>query len=295
MISYIVAAPAGEHKSLNDSDVDVEELTRAATSTVEPPFKNVGCESSFYVFSKTNAFRLFCWNIVTSTTFEGVIIALICLGSIKLAIDTYFLQQEDAIHKQVSLAFDLFFTSCFTLEAIMKAVAYGFMFDKGSYLRDTWNQLDFCIVVASLVDVCVAEIEIPMVKILRLFRTFRPLRFVTHNQNMRIIVTALFRSLGAILNTLVVVLVIWLMFSIVGVNFFAGKFQYCSESPYDLRHKRDCEQAGGLWRTYDHNFDNSVNGLIFLFVLTTQENWPSLVFQAIDCTDVEEASGPLTE
>ena len=167
-------------------------------------------------------------------------------------------------------------------------VVHGFAFGPTTYLRDPWNVLDFFIVIASVVDAAVSQIDIPMIKVLRLLRTFRPLRFITHNASMRIIVTALFRSLGAIFNTLVVILVIWLMFSIVGVNFFAGKFQYCSIEPYANSDKASCMGKGGVWRTYDHNFDNSINGMIFLFVLTTQENWPSLVYQAVDCTDVDQ-------
>ncbi len=255
------------------------------------PFKKVDCEYSLYLLSKENPFRIFCWNIITAEYFEGVILALICANSVKLSVDTYYLQSSTSLYDAISTDLDLLFTISFTLEAAIKVAAMGFVVDNGSYLRDSWSMLDFFIVIASLIDACVSQVDIPMIKVLRLFRTFRPLRFITHNVNMRIIVTALFKSLGAILNTLIVVLMIWLMFSIVGVNFFAGKFQYCTVGTYDNRFRADCVAAGGVWRVYDHNFDNSINGLIFLFVLTTQENWPSLVYQAIDCTSVDE--GPI--
>ncbi len=191
-------------------------------------------------------------------------------------------------YSEVENALDTFFTIFFALEALMKAIAYGFALETRSYLRDSWNQLDFFIVCASLIDLSVSQINIPMIKIMRLLRTFRPLRFVTHNANMRMIVTALFKSLGAILNTMIVVVVIWLMFAIVGVNFFAGKFQYCTVDVYKNSYKNDCINANGTWKTYDLNFDNTLNGIIFLFELTTQENWPITVYQAIDCTDVDQ-------
>ena len=38
------------------------------------------------------------------------------------------------------------FLVIFTLEAIMKVVAYGFALHPGSYLRNGWNILDFFIV-----------------------------------------------------------------------------------------------------------------------------------------------------
>lgn len=39
------------------------------------------------------------------------------------------------------------FLVIFTLEAIMKIIAYGFMLHSGAYLRNGWNILDFIIVV----------------------------------------------------------------------------------------------------------------------------------------------------
>ena len=173
------------------------------------------------------------------------------------------------------------------MELLLKSVGHGFLFDEGSYLRDSWCQLDFFILVISIVDISISNLNIPMIKVVRLLRIFRPLRFITHNINMRIMVTALFRSFGAICNTISMVLVIWLMFSIVGVSFIAGKFQYCTQGLYVYSTKNDCISNGGMWRTYDHNFDNSINGLIFLFELTTQENWPNTYLYATDCTDVD--------
>ena len=39
------------------------------------------------------------------------------------------------------------FVVIFTLEAIMKVVAYGLVFHPGAYLRNGWNALDFVIVI----------------------------------------------------------------------------------------------------------------------------------------------------
>ncbi len=276
-----------------DDDMENAELTKTAKDEDIAGYKLLKCEYAMYIFSKESSLRLFLWKICTSNWFEGAVLGLICSASIKLAVDTYFLKESTDLYDTISYDLDLFFTLSFAVEAAAKIIVYGFIFGPTTYLRDSWNQLDFFIVVASIVDTAVTQINIPMIKVLRLLRTFRPLRFITHNINMRIIVTALFKSLGAIFNTLIVVVVIWLMFSIVGVNFFAGKFQYCTVDIYGNSYKSDCIAAGGDWRTYDLNFDNSINGLIFLFELTTQENWPVLVYEAVDCTDVDQ--GPVQD
>lgn len=180
------------------------------------------------------------------------------------------------------------FVSVFAAESVFKIIIYGFFFDKGSYLRDTWNVLDFFIAIIGVMDASLSFVNIPMIRVLRLLRTLRPLRFMSHNKNMRILVKAVFKSMGALFNTLILILIVYIMFSIVGVNFFAGKFQYCSEDIFVYGTKDECEAGGGEWRTYDLNFDNVINGLIFLFELTTQENWPLTVYQVVDCTDIDK-------
>ena len=94
--------------------------------------------------------------------------------------------------------------------------------DDGSYLRDSWNQLDFFIVLTSLVDFFLRNVDLPFIKILRLLRALRPLRVISHNQSLRLIVAALFESVGSIFNVSIVVLVVWLMFAIFGINSYKG-------------------------------------------------------------------------
>jgi hypothetical protein len=99
----------------------------------------------------------------------------------------------------------------------------GVIQDKGSYLRDTWNMLDFFIVICSVIDLLFTNVHLPFIKVLRLLRTLRPLRFISHNVGLKMIVIALFESIGPIANVLIVVFLVWLMFAILGVNLWAGK------------------------------------------------------------------------
>lgn len=42
--------------------------------------------------------------------------------------------------------FNYTFLALYTVEMILKVLAYGFVFNQGAYLRDYWNILDFVIV-----------------------------------------------------------------------------------------------------------------------------------------------------
>jgi hypothetical protein len=136
---------------------------------------------------------------------------------------------------------------CFLFECITKNIAMGTVMDDGSYLRESWNQLDMFIVATSVADMALTNVDLPVIKILRLLRTLRPLRVISHNVAMKLIVASLFESVGAIFNVMIVVVAVWLMFAIFAVNIFAGKFFYCSIAPMTYHTKYECNSAGGSW------------------------------------------------
>lgn len=115
---------------------------------------------------------------------------------------------------------------------VVKTIALGFFLDKNSYLRETWSQMDCFIVLASIIDHTLDGITLQFVKIFRLLRTLRPLRFISHNKNMKTIVTALLESTSGIINVLIVVILIWIMFAILGISLMKDKMRYC-ELPGD--------------------------------------------------------------
>jgi len=68
-------------------------------------------------------------------------------SSFKLVIDTYL----DSTSEWSNIL-DIIFNVLFTLESLAKIISFGFIFDKNSYLRESWSRLDFFIVVSSLID-----------------------------------------------------------------------------------------------------------------------------------------------
>jgi hypothetical protein len=136
---------------------------------------------------------------------------------------------------KLSNVIDICFNIAFAAECFFKCIALGLIMDGGSYLRDGWNQLDFFIVITSLTDMILGlfiKLDFGIFKILRLLRTLRPLRVISHNVAMKMIVAALFESVGAIFNVLIVVLVVWLMFAILAINLLSGRSFYCSIGHY---------------------------------------------------------------
>lgn len=104
-------------------------------------FENIECDKSYFIISKNNFFRKFCYRSVKHEHFESVILIAIILSSLKLIVDTYVEKGNpdwDNIDK-IGKIVDYFFTGFFFLEALLKATAFGFFMDKNSYLRESWS------------------------------------------------------------------------------------------------------------------------------------------------------------
>ena len=122
---------------------------------------------------------------------------------------------------------DTVFLAVFTGEMMVKIVAMGFFMDKGSYLRDTWNWLDFFVVVSGIFQVVWIDLmgnggSGGGLGILRLFRILRPLKTLSASQGMRNLVQTVFLSIPKLGSVLAMGIFLFLLFAIVGQNFFGG-------------------------------------------------------------------------
>lgn len=84
-------------------------------------------------------------------------------------------------------------------------------------------------------------------------------------------VNSLLFAIPGIGNVLLVCMVFWLIFSIVGVQFFGGRFYKCIDSNGErlpisiVQNKTDCDRLKLRWVNSNINFDNAANGFIALF------------------------------
>ncbi len=125
---------------------------------------------------------------------------------------------------------DAIFNILFLLEEVFKICALGFILDEGSYLRDNWNRIDIIIVFCSIFDFQNlftkyvgngdSTSSLQFLKVFRLLRTLRPLRFISYNMQLKLIITSLFESILSICISLFIVIVIFYIFSIVGISIY---------------------------------------------------------------------------
>ncbi len=166
-----------------------------------------------------------CKAIATSTAFEVFMFIIILSSSGKLAFDTYIDQSTSETLSSFSTISNYIFNGLFILECFIKIIHMGFVVGEHSYLGSSWNKLDFGIVCISIIDMSLTGVNLSIFKLLR---TLRPLRIITRNEDMKIMVTSLAQSFLGIFNVLIICLCVFLMFAILGMNLLQGKLNYCN-------------------------------------------------------------------
>uniref|UniRef100_A0A8C2UHR7 Sodium channel protein n=1 Tax=Coturnix japonica TaxID=93934 RepID=A0A8C2UHR7_COTJA len=239
--------------------------------------------------------RKTCFRIVEHNWFETFIVFMILLSSGALAFEDIYIEQRKTIKTMLEYA-DKVFTYIFILEMLLKWVAYGYQ----TYFTNAWCWLDFLIVDVSLVSLTANALgysELGAIKSLRTLRALRPLRALSRFEGMRVVVNALLGAIPSIMNVLLVCLIFWLIFSIMGVNLFAGKFYYCVNTTTDERFEVDqinnysqCEELiknnqSARWKNVKVNFDNVGFGYLSLLQVATFKGWMDIMYAAIDSRD----------
>ena len=178
------------------------------------------------MFRNNNWFRIQATAIAKNPIYENIILIVIIISSLKLVVDTYISDGSPLsnIFTKIDIAINLIFVS----ECVLKIISKGFILGKKAYLANSWSKLDFFIVTTAIIDMTMSGVDL---SILKLFRTLRPLRIISRNPDLKIIISSLVESIGGVLNVIVIILSVFLMFGILGINLLQGKLNYCNASP----------------------------------------------------------------
>lgn len=193
------------------------------------------------------------WRLVTSGPFEYFIMAMICLNTIILMMKFH---GNSEMYEKVLRFFNTALTSVFSVESILKILAFGVrvrmfleilfmlacLFNScafQNYFRDGWNRFDFITVVGSITDALVTEFGGHFVSLgfLRLFRAARLIRLLQQGYTIRILLWTFVQSFKALPYVVL----------LIGGRFVGRRDKHlCNFSLTDvcLRHRGDA----GLWK-----------------------------------------------
>uniref|UniRef100_A0AAY5KVY8 Ion transport domain-containing protein n=1 Tax=Esox lucius TaxID=8010 RepID=A0AAY5KVY8_ESOLU len=218
--------------------------------------------------------RKTCFLIVEHNYFKTFIIFIILMSSGALVFEDIHFEQRRTLKIILEYA-DQVFTCVFVFEMLLKWAAYGFK----TYFTNAWCWLDFLILDVSLISLTANILgysKLGQIKSFQTFRAFLPLRALSRFEGMKVVLNVLVGAIPSIFGVFLVCLIFWLIFSIMGVNLFAGKFYYCFNTtseerfPADIvNNKTEClglmaQNETVRWMNAKVNFDNVGMGYLSL-------------------------------
>ncbi|NXX87029.1 CAC1H protein, partial [Urocolius indicus] len=288
----------GHKEDAADYEDDMEDSYCYRIRKVLEPYKPQWCKThedwSLYLFSPQNRFRVMCQKVIAHKMFDHVVLVFIFLNCITIALERPDIDPHSTERVFLSVS-NYIFTAIFVAEMMVKVVALGFFSGENTYLQSSWNVLDGVLVFVSIIDIIVSMASaggakiLGVLRVLRLLRTLRPLRVISRAPGLKLVVETLISSLRPIGNIVLICCAFFIIFGILGVQLFKGKFYYCDGPDVkNITTKTDCTNAHYKWVRRKYNFDNLGQALMSLFVLSSKDGWVNIMYDGLDAVGIDQ-------
>ncbi|KAK3234240.1 mitochondrial thiamine pyrophosphate transporter [Cymbomonas tetramitiformis] len=242
-----------------------------------------------------------CIRIATSKQFDNFIILLILLNCASLA--AYDPIQEGGAWNETLSLIELAFNACFTVEIIIRVTSLGSLLQ---HLRDAWNFFDFVIVVMGYSSLLGTSSGVNGLRALRALRALRPLRTVSRVPSLRAIADSFVNAVPLLLSVMSILFFYHVLFAIAGLNLFmkalhnrcvdssgvpndddsfgCGGAHTCTAEGSFCGDEDDLADGHGILPPGIPAFDNFLKSILTVFVGTTLEGWPTMMYRTMDST-----------
>ncbi|KAK7206290.1 Ion transport protein-domain-containing protein [Myxozyma melibiosi] len=199
---------------------------------------------------------------------------------------------------------DIAFASIFTIEALVKILADGFVYTPNAYILSTWNFIDFFVLGTLWIDILTTFVDRGSnARFLRAFKALRALRLLhvstTSKDTFHNIIIV---GIVQIFYAAVVSMTLLVPFALWGLNLFMGKLESCSDQNApdiaSCKGEFNCYASGDnncapynwdIWmpRSYTtpgYNFDSFFESISILFQIISLEGWNDVLQSVKDIT-----------
>uniref|UniRef100_A0A3Q2VBA6 Voltage-dependent L-type calcium channel subunit alpha n=1 Tax=Haplochromis burtoni TaxID=8153 RepID=A0A3Q2VBA6_HAPBU len=224
-----------------------------------------------------NPYQYKVWYVVNSTYFEYLMFTLILLNTICLAMQHH--GQTKNFNDAMNIL-NMLFTGLFTVEMILKLIA----FKPRHYFVDAWNTFDALIVVGSIVDIAITEVNVSSpnslppflpacsglqnseenarisITFFRLFRVMRLVKLLSRGEGIRTLLWTFIKSFQALPYVALLIVMLFFIYAVIGMQMF-GKIAL-----------RDHMQINR-----NNNFQTFPQAVLLLFRCATGEAWQEIM------------------
>ncbi|KAG8550297.1 hypothetical protein GDO81_026849 [Engystomops pustulosus] len=210
-----------------------------------------------------NPYQYKFWYVVNSTGFEYIMFVLIMLNTLCLAMQHY---GQSKIFNDVMDVMNMVFTAVFTVEMVLKLIA----FKPKHYFTDAWNTFDALIVVGSVVDIAITEVNSSedsariSITFFRLFRVMRLVKLLSRGEGIRTLLWTFIKSFQALPYVALLIAMLFFIYAVIGMQVF-GKIAM-----------RDGTQINR-----NNNFQTFPQAVLLLFRCATGEAWQDIMLACL--------------
>lgn len=230
--------------------------------------------------------------------FQSFMILIVLLNSIELAINDPTQLSTNMFQKMLEVSFLI----AYAIEMVLKIIAMGLINYRNSYLRDPWNLLDMFVVFASGASLFGFSIATNNDKPIYFssLKIIGPLKTINSFPKLKMLIRAIFESIPALVEIILIILLVFGVFAIVGVQLFRGvlsrrcmsleegKISYAFDEDLICGGLRKCP-AGLTCVEFGTNpvsgifsFDNILEAYLSIFMITTLEGWSLIQYYLIE-------------
>ncbi|XP_064927896.1 voltage-dependent R-type calcium channel subunit alpha-1E isoform X6 [Columba livia] len=253
---------------------------------------------SLFLFAEENIVRKYAKKLIDWPPFEYMILATIIANCIVLALEQHLPEDDKTPMSRRLEKTEPYFIGIFCFEAGIKIVALGFVFHKGSYLRNGWNVMDFIVVLSGILATAGTHFNTHVdLRTLRAVRVLRPLKLVSGIPSLQIVLKSIMKAMVPLLQIGLLLFFAILMFAIIGLEFYSGKLHracYTNNSGEleELDPPHPCGVQGcppgyecREWIGPNDGitqFDNILFAVLTVFQCITMEGWTTVLYNTND-------------
>uniref|UniRef100_A0A8C4IPP7 Voltage-dependent calcium channel type A subunit alpha-1 n=1 Tax=Dicentrarchus labrax TaxID=13489 RepID=A0A8C4IPP7_DICLA len=255
---------------------------------------------SLFIFGEDNVVRKYAKKIIEwPYPFSYMILTTIIANCIVLALEQHLPGEDKTPMSKRLEKTEPYFIGMFCFEAGIKIIALGFVFHKGSYLRNGWNVMDFIVVLSGILAAAGTHLNISVdLRTLRAVRVLRPLKLVSGIPSLQIVLKSIMKAMVPLLQIGLLLFFAILMFAIIGLEFYSGRLhRTCEPQSGILVDSSELEFPCGerrcpaKYNCIDNwigpndgitQFDNILFAVLTVFQCITMEGWTTVLYNTDD-------------